>query len=376
MIAQLTGIMKNEGKSGEDRISQLSDDVLCHILLFLTTEEAVATSLLSTRWRFLWRMLPFLDIHCSKPIIKSHKSVNTFLALRITQNITRFHLKCNSHSCCSHYVEQWVCAVKARKVEHVDISLCMCHRSVINFATLFTCATLVTLKLEGLFNLSIPSGVHLPKLKSLHLHIHAFTSFSSIRNLISGSPALELFHLRQNWYLSHFNELKIVRNSRVIQLFQRKWFYNLVIQSDRYYDFVPDYLDSCSRSNIVKAKVYMTVFGGIKDFYANQFVCETLKELCNVEFLSLGDFRLEKYPFSLDLLLLKNLVELRLSLENRDSMYMELPGKCPKLEVLEVNIMDDGCGANQRCKYRISGGVREHDLSIVPFSPETTLLQS
>jgi len=353
--------MTNERKSGEDRISKLSDDVLCYILSFLTTEEAIATSLLSTRWRFLWSMLPFLDIHCSKPLIKSHETVNTFLAQRITPNLTRFHLKCNSHSCCSHYVEQWVSAVIARKVEHLDISVCMCHRSVLNFATLFTCATLVTLKLEGLFNLSIPFDVHLPKLKSLHLHLHAFTSFTSIRNLISGSPALELFHLKQNWYLSHFNELKIVRNSRVIQLFQRKWFYNLVIQSDRSYDFVKDYLESGSRSNIVKAKVYITVYGDIKNFYANQFVCETMKELNNVEFLSLGDFRVETYPFSLDLLLFKNLVELRLSLENRNSLYMELPGKCPKLDILEVNIMDHRYDGSQRCKYRIRVGVREQD---------------
>jgi len=68
------------------------------------------------------------------------------------------------------------------------------------------------------------------------------------------------------------------------------------------------------------SKVYMTVYG-IKNFYANQFACETLKQLNNVEFLTLGDFRVETYPFSLDLPLFKNLVELRFSLENRNSLY-------------------------------------------------------
>lgn len=48
-----------------------------------------------------------------------------------------------------------------------------------------------------------------------------------------------------------------------------------------------------------------------------------------------------------------------------------LLAKCPKLEVLEINILDDqNGGVNQRCWYRISGGVRKHDLSIVPFTPK------
>lgn len=111
-------------------------------------------------------MAPSIGTECSKPIMNFHKKVKTFLGLlRTEKKITRFRLKCNnnSHDYCSRYTEEWVSAVVARKVERVNISLCMnmCHTSVLSFSTLFTCTTIVTLNLKGPFDLSIPcSSVH------------------------------------------------------------------------------------------------------------------------------------------------------------------------------------------------------------------------
>lgn len=49
-------------KDKSDRISDLPDEMLQHILSFLGTRKAVQTSLLSKRWVNLWASLPCINI--------------------------------------------------------------------------------------------------------------------------------------------------------------------------------------------------------------------------------------------------------------------------------------------------------------------------
>lgn len=46
-----------------DFISKLTDDILLKILHKLPTEEAMATSVLSSRWRDLWKSLSSIDLN-------------------------------------------------------------------------------------------------------------------------------------------------------------------------------------------------------------------------------------------------------------------------------------------------------------------------
>ncbi|XP_038719927.1 F-box/FBD/LRR-repeat protein At4g26340-like [Tripterygium wilfordii] len=49
----------------EDRITQLPDSLLHHILSLLPTKDAVATCILSTRWQDLWMSVTNLDLKCT-----------------------------------------------------------------------------------------------------------------------------------------------------------------------------------------------------------------------------------------------------------------------------------------------------------------------
>ncbi|CAO2042974.1 unnamed protein product [Urochloa humidicola] len=47
--------------SAPDRLSALSDDLLCHVLSFLPSRQAVQTAVLSERWMDLWHSVPAIS---------------------------------------------------------------------------------------------------------------------------------------------------------------------------------------------------------------------------------------------------------------------------------------------------------------------------
>ncbi|GAU29481.1 hypothetical protein TSUD_65160 [Trifolium subterraneum] len=54
---------KRVRRHDQDRLSDLPDCVLIHILSFLDTKDTVQTCILSTRWKYLWKTIPTLILH-------------------------------------------------------------------------------------------------------------------------------------------------------------------------------------------------------------------------------------------------------------------------------------------------------------------------
>ncbi|GMI77278.1 hypothetical protein like AT5G02700 [Hibiscus trionum] len=68
--------MNNQGckrMASEDKITTLPDDILLTILSLLTFKEAVATSILSRRWQYLWTSRPNLHIRYEDVVLKDDR---------------------------------------------------------------------------------------------------------------------------------------------------------------------------------------------------------------------------------------------------------------------------------------------------------------
>lgn len=122
------------------------------------------------------------------------------------------------------------------------------------FSLVNWCTTVANLKLTGSLTVPFFMSINLPSLKTLHLDVEECVP-TALKKLLRGSPALELCHLKQQSNVARFKELKIVSNSQGIRLLERNDKFDLVIQSDRDYDFIPDYLKG-HLENVVSLAVH------------------------------------------------------------------------------------------------------------------------
>ncbi|KAL8032014.1 hypothetical protein ABFX02_13G066300 [Erythranthe guttata] len=160
-----------------DRLSDLPDSVLCHILSFLPTKISAATSILARRWRFLWCYVPNLHFHhanedCINSVFLLHKlqTINTFRFTDFRDENDR--------------VEKCITFAIERNVKNIDIFLCMANLP----RCIYTCKTLVDLTINSIDLLPESGPVFLPLLKKLHLfYVHQ----NGYDTLLSGCPVLE-----------------------------------------------------------------------------------------------------------------------------------------------------------------------------------------
>ncbi|XVE80153.1 hypothetical protein DITRI_Ditri14bG0116600 [Diplodiscus trichospermus] len=182
-----------------DRISQLPDVLIQHILSFLPTKEAVATSILSKRWLWVWISVPILDLEDSPCCTTDEKLrfdfvqfVTDVLILNKVSFLDKFCIKLNSfyHP---FYARTWFMAAVTRDVKELDITIHgMGNSHFLKLPrSLFTAKTLTILKLKHGVELDVPATVYLPCLKVLHLVWIKFTNDESLSRLFSACPVLQ-----------------------------------------------------------------------------------------------------------------------------------------------------------------------------------------
>jgi len=171
-----------ESEENEDRLSDLPECVILHILSFLNSKHAVQTCVLSTRWKHLWKRIPTLILHSSNfsTVKKFAIFVSNILTLR--DSSTSLHAlnldrrgdiepqllkKILNYICCSHNTH----------LHELGISLCRGSDLILNCVS--SCHALTSLKLslspsssrryftseERLF----PKSLNLPLLTNLDL---------------------------------------------------------------------------------------------------------------------------------------------------------------------------------------------------------------
>ncbi|XP_021298503.1 F-box/LRR-repeat protein At4g14103-like [Herrania umbratica] len=187
-------LVKHEGNS-IDRLSNLPDSIIHHILSLLPTKFAVRTSVLSTRWRFLSTSVSTLDFYdYENPSERFMNFVDRVLLFHNAACIKRFRLICGGfHGDVDAYrICGWISFVLRQCLQELYLEIQIGDPRGMLPLSLFRNKTLTKLELDvSKFVMTIPTKVCLPSLKSLHLDCLEFVDDDSVRRLFSSCPVLE-----------------------------------------------------------------------------------------------------------------------------------------------------------------------------------------
>ncbi|KAL4626243.1 hypothetical protein ACB092_05G082100 [Castanea dentata] len=122
--------MEKRGKFvSEDYISNLSSETLVSILSQLTLREAVATSILGRRWRYLWTSITILDFDATKATdtIESGpmyvKWVDHVLGQYEVSTINEFRISFDLDQNSTHAINSWIEFAMTREVQRLEMDL-------------------------------------------------------------------------------------------------------------------------------------------------------------------------------------------------------------------------------------------------------------
>ncbi|KAG7555384.1 F-box domain [Arabidopsis suecica] len=183
-----------------DRFSNLPDDVICHIISFLSAKEATCLKFVSKNFRNLVTIKPNVVFD----LWETFKNfADGLLAETTSYRIRRFSLKLGSMDFAQYkLLNDCLCNVLKRGVLDLELDINVKEDYILPFEV-FTCKTVIKLKLGCGFVIDIlPKNALLPALKTLILDLVRFDSSDgcAFTRLLSASPVLEeLVINRLNW---------------------------------------------------------------------------------------------------------------------------------------------------------------------------------
>ncbi|KAE8733611.1 hypothetical protein F3Y22_tig00001120pilonHSYRG00269 [Hibiscus syriacus] len=337
-----------------DRLSSLPDHILCRVLSLLPTKDVVRTSIISLRWRYLYASsvsiidfndcLPHISVPSENDIIYFNDclpqfpapsendnnfldfvdrffSINKQLSLECFR-VNDFWVRMDDIQRDEGYLRLngWICATLWCGVKEIDIRFI--YEDVPALPTLlFTCQSLVTLKLIIRGNMKVPSNTCLPNLKTLHFTFSKFQDGYSVLRLISNCNVLENLEFI-------YCEFGNIRELNIHNLSLKRLvldFCDLYIQSHRgfnvieidtpnlvYFKYVDAMVEGYTLSDmksLESAHISITLLASV-DYERATYL---LKRICNVQslFLAIEDYSSTLFLAPLDpMLAFKNLVEL------------------------------------------------------------------
>ncbi|XP_015166331.1 F-box/LRR-repeat protein 25-like [Solanum tuberosum] len=198
--------MQRKLMAGGDRLNDLPDSILLHILSMLpNNKEVVRTSVLSERWQFLWKFVP-TSLEFNFPVSDNENDTRDYLVSihrelyywRSCEKIRKLRVWCLKYDeCYAKDVDIWVYfATKLANVEDLQLGLSTNNRRYEFPQFAYKNASLRNLVLWNC-QLNPFGNVNWSSLLSLSIVYMEFTD-GVIEKVLSGFPNLEYLELKKN----------------------------------------------------------------------------------------------------------------------------------------------------------------------------------
>ncbi|CAH8269106.1 unnamed protein product [Arabidopsis lyrata] len=350
-----------------DRISNLPNEIICHIVSFLSAKDAAFALVLSKRWQNLFTIVPNLEFDTS---VKNQGNLMEFadgvLALPASSRIRSSSLKFRRGVDPTHYddLNCCICALLNRGILDLELDICA-GRPYSLPLEVFTCKTLVKLELGGNYGGFVidvvPENAFLPALETLVLTYIRFKDLRGcvfekllsaclvLKELVIENMEWERWKWSGNLSSPSLQRLTINHGDFYQCEFTR---INLDTPSLTYLmlsDVVPDDYPIVNLDSLVEAKLDLMftvdhIYEGFVSDYdtISSDPTNLIKGLRNVEIMNLlspNTFQAFSY-FHEAIPVFENLYHLTITCDDNGFCWEFLPfllKKCPKLEALVID---------------------------------------